>query len=111
MKKCFKIALSVAPLLWFAVCNVSAQDSKEIQNKDLPAKPNPPRLVNDFANMLAPGEIQQLESKLVAYNDSTSTQITIVIMPSIDDDIASFGARLGDYWCIGRKQKDNGILV
>ncbi len=106
MKKYLKIALSVVALLWFAIGNVSAQS-----NKDLPAKPNPPRLVNDFANMLAPGERQQLESKLVAYNDSTSTQITIVIMPSIDDDIASFGARLGDYWGIGRKQKDNGILI
>jgi uncharacterized protein len=93
-------------LLWFATDNISAQN-----NKDLPPKPNPPRLVNDFANVLSSGEVQQLESKLVAYNDSTSTQITIVILPSVDDDIAEFGARLGDYWGIGRKQKDNGILI
>ena len=102
MKKLFVLFA----LLWFATGNISAQN-----NKDLPPKPNPPRLVNDFANVLSAGEIQQLESKLVAYNDSTSTQITIVILPSVDDDIAEFGARLGDYWGIGRKQKDNGILI
>lgn len=32
-------------------------------------------------------------------------------MPSVDDDIAEFGARLGDAWGIGRKHKDNGVLV
>jgi uncharacterized protein len=101
-----KRLLTLLILLWIAIGNVTAQN-----NSDLPAKPNPPRLVNDFANVLAAGEIQQLESKLVAYNDSTSTQITIVIVPSVEDDIAEFGARLGDYWGIGKKQKDNGILI
>jgi len=102
MKKLFALVI----MLWFALNSISAQS-----NKDLPAKPNPPRLVNDFANVLSASDVQQLERKLDAYNDSTSTQITIVIMPSIDDDIAEFGARLGDYWGIGRKQKDNGVLV
>ena len=102
MKKLFALVI----MLWVAFGSVSAQS-----NKDLPAKPNPPRLVNDFANVLSASDVQQLERKLDAYNDSTSSQITIVIMPSIDDDIAEFGARLGDYWGIGRKQKDNGILV
>ena len=34
-------------------------------------KPNPPRLVNDFAHVLTPEQAQALEHKLVAYNDST----------------------------------------
>ena len=41
----------------------------------IPARPNPPRLVNDFANILTDKQERALEHKLVAYNDSTSTQI------------------------------------
>ncbi|HTA81890.1 MAG TPA: TPM domain-containing protein [Bacteroidia bacterium] len=106
MKTYIKKIISLFVFIWLAFGTLYAQN-----NKDLPAKPNPPRLVNDFANVLSGDQVQMLESKLVAYDDSTSTQITIVIMPSVDDDIAEFGARLGDYWGIGRKQKDNGILI
>ena len=49
-------------------------------SQDIPAKPDPPRLVNDFAGILSQEELQSLESKLVAYNDSTSTQLTVVIV-------------------------------
>jgi uncharacterized protein len=49
-----------------------------VKAQDVPPKPNPPKLVNDFANQLNAGEIAQLEQKLVAYNDSTSSQIVIV---------------------------------
>lgn len=111
MKTHLKSILLFVTLLVFSVGAVFAQDGKEIQNKDLPKAPNPPRLVNDFANILQPGEVQQLENKLDRYNDTTSTQVTIVIMPSIDDDIADFAARLGDYWGIGQKHKDNGVLL
>lgn len=111
MKTHLKSILLFVTLLVFSVGAAFAQDGKEIQNKDLPKALNPPRLVNDFANILQPGEVQQLENKLDRYNDTTSTQVTIVIMPSIDDDIADFAARLGDYWGIGRKHKDNGVLL
>ena len=43
--------------------------------QDFPDKPNPPRLVNDFAGMLSRQEARELEQKLVAFDDSTSTQI------------------------------------
>lgn len=45
-------------------------------------KPNPPTLVNDFAKKLTPEQQQALEGKLVAYDDSTSTQIAIVTIES-----------------------------
>jgi uncharacterized protein len=40
---------------------------------DFPPVPDPPRLVNDFTNTLSTAETNRLESKLLAYNDSTST--------------------------------------
>ncbi|MBA2422449.1 MAG: TPM domain-containing protein, partial [Chitinophagales bacterium] len=79
---------------------------------DIPARPNPPRLVNDFANVLAPNERQLLESKLVAYSDSTSNQIAIVIIPSLDGDILEETAyRIGDTWGVGGKDQDNGMVI
>jgi len=69
-------------------------------------------LVTDYTNTLSQGEKQQLENKLVAFNDSTSTQIAVVIMQSTGDyDINQYGAELLRKWGIGSKEKNNGILV
>lgn len=79
---------------------------------DFPEKPNPPRLVNDFSKTLSDQEVRQLESKLVAYNDSTSSQVSIVLINSVGPyDISDYAFQLGDKWGIGRKDRDNGILI
>ena len=81
-------------------------------SQDLPEKPVPPRLVNDFAGMLNQDEVNSLEQKLVAFNDSTSTQISIVTVPSLNGyDKADYAQRLGEKWGIGKKGLNNGILI
>lgn len=83
-----------------------------IHAQDFPERPTPPRLVNDFADLLEQAEEQQLEQKLVAYNDSTSTQIAVVTLTSIGQyDAASYSFELANRWGIGRKSKNNGILI
>ena len=78
----------------------------------IPEQPNPPHLVNDFGSFLSAGEVQQLEQKLVAFNDTTSTQICIVTMSNLDGyDIADFAFQLGKKWGIGQKGMNNGVLV
>lgn len=85
--------------------------SFSLQAKPTPAKPNPPKLVNDFAGVLSAQETNALERKLLAYNDSTSTQIAIVIERSLEgDDAFDYSFRIAESWGIGRKGKDNGIL-
>ncbi|WP_144603662.1 TPM domain-containing protein [Algoriphagus algorifonticola] len=79
--------------------------------QDFPPVPNPPRLVNDFTQTLSQDEVARLERKLVAYNDSTSTQIAIVMIRSIGQyDISDYAFQLGDQWGIGGKE-DNGVLI
>lgn len=91
-------------LFLLILCRVTAQD--------IPAKPNPPRLVNDFAKQLNPTEVSALEKKLVAYNDSTSTQIVIVVVPTTGDyPIADYALKLGREWGVGGKAKNNGIVI
>lgn len=80
--------------------------------KEVPPAPNPPKLVNDFAGILSSGEVQALEQKLVAYDDSTSTQIAVVIEETLDgDDVFDYSHRLAMAWGIGREGKNNGILI
>lgn len=83
-----------------------------ISAQNLPDIPNPPRLVNDFAGMLSANEISSLEQKLNAFNDSTSTQISIVIITSLDGyPVSDFAFKLGEKWGIGQKKKNNGALI
>lgn len=83
-----------------------------VQAQDIPARPDPPRLVNDFAGILSQDEVAALENKLVAYNDSTSTQIVVVIVKSLNGyDENDFASRIGQLWGVGQKGRNNGAVV
>jgi uncharacterized protein len=80
--------------------------------QEVPPRPVPPRLVNDLAGVLSPQQAAYLERKLVAFDDSTSTQIAVVIVRSLGNYTKEeFADILGEQWGVGRKAKDNGILV
>jgi len=94
------ISLSIAVII---AANIFAQFRE---------RPSPPRLVNDFANFLSAEERQQLENKLVAYDDSTSNQIAIVTITDLGDfDKSQYAFELAEKWGIGRQHKNNGILI
>jgi uncharacterized protein len=81
-------------------------------SQDIPDKQNPPRLVNDFAGLLTAGEINSLEHKLVLFNDSTSTQIAIVIVKDLKGYSKSdYAQRLAEKWGVGQKGRNNGLLI
>lgn len=81
-------------------------------SQDFPDKPAPPCLVNDFTGFLNKDEVGALERKLVVFNDSTSTQIAIVIVPDLKGyDKADYAQRLAEKWGIGQKGLNNGILI
>jgi uncharacterized protein len=79
-------------------------------SQDFPPKST--TLVTDFTNTLSAEDKQKLETKLVAFNDTSSTQIAVVLIKSVGDyDINQYGAALGRKWGIGQKGKNNGILL
>lgn len=79
---------------------------------EFPPSPNPPRLVNDFTNTLSPQETELLEQKLLMFNDTTSTQIAVVIIQTVDGyPVESYAFELGEKWGIGNKGKNNGALL
>ncbi|MDZ7741537.1 MAG: TPM domain-containing protein [Bacteroidota bacterium] len=99
---------AIAPtLLWLFLIIFTG-----LKAQDIPEKASPPRLVNDFTNTLSRAEISRLERKLVAFNDSTSNQITIVFVSSLQGyDPAQFAYKIGESWKVGKKEFDNGIVV
>jgi uncharacterized protein len=81
-------------------------------SRDLPKRPEPPVLVNDFAGILSAQDKALLEKKLVAFDDSTSSQLCIVILKTLDGEPASsYAPELFNFWKIGQEGRNNGILI
>lgn len=76
----------------------------------IPNAPKPARLVNDFAGVLSSGQVQELEQKLISYEDSTSNQVAIVLVKSLEGyDIADYSVQLAEKWGVGSR-RNNGVL-
>ncbi|MGZ8538235.1 MAG: TPM domain-containing protein [Flavisolibacter sp.] len=101
MKKYFTIIILLISLCGYA------------QSDIIPTRPNPPRLVNDYAEILTPEQEATLERKLIAYDDSTSNQIVIVTMPDLKGlEASDFATELGEKWGVGGSANfDNGIVI
>jgi len=104
-----KTGNSFKTLLLFAVLLLQ---SGIIFAQGIPDKPNPPHLVNDFANILSPDQLQSLEAKMVTFSDSTTVQITVVIVPTLDNyEKADYAQQLGQKWGVGGSKFNNGFVV
>ena len=102
MKEFIKIIVFIA---FIANASVAYSD-------DFPKMPNPPRLVNDYVNLLSRDEISRLEQKLVNFDNATSTQIAVVVLNDLKGyDINEYAAELAHKWGIGQKGKDNGVMI
>jgi uncharacterized protein len=80
---------------------------------DIPKKPDFQTSVYDYANVLSADEKSQLEEKLIRYSDSTSTQIVVITIESLQgEDIGILTPRWGQEWGIGgSKENDNGVVI
>ena len=97
--------IGLAVLFLFLGLNAFAIDK-------IPDKPSPPRLVNDFAHMLTPGQQAQLEEKLLNFESTTSNQITIVTIEDLGDwDVSDYAIQLGKQWGVGKSGKNNGVVI
>ncbi|MDO8557438.1 MAG: TPM domain-containing protein [Candidatus Jorgensenbacteria bacterium] len=75
-----------------------------------PGKPT--GFVNDFAGMLAPSEIEGINAKLSAFEKKTGDEIAVVTVPNLGGDtVENFAVEFFKEWSIGKKNKDNGILL
>lgn len=70
--------------------------------------------VNDYAGMLSTEQISKIEHDLELYDKVTSTQIFILTIPSLENEVIeqySIKVVESEKWKAWRKGKDNGILI
>ncbi len=78
----------------------------------VPEKPNPPRLVNDFAGIFTPQQVHVLEDTLVRFSKKTSNQVTIVTVKDLAGMEASqFAYEIGEQWGVGGSKLNNGVVI
>lgn len=83
-----------------------------LAGQDFPEPMRPRRIVNDFTGMFTPQQQTALERKLRNFNDTSSTQIAVVTVPSLHGYAPNdYAQRLAEKWGVGQKGKDNGILM
>ena len=111
LKRVFRFQFSVHSkivfVLLFSLCqNVFSQGFT------IPEKPEFQTSVYDYINLLSASEKASLESKLIRYSDTTSTQIVVAIIASTEgEEINYLAAQWGEDWGIGQAKEDNGVLV
>jgi LemA protein len=72
----------------------------------------PEGYVTDFAYVLSPETVEVLNGELAAFETSTSNEIAIVTVQNMGGDyIENYTVKLFDEWGIGKKEKDNGVLL
>jgi uncharacterized protein len=78
--------------------------------KDLP---KPTNYVSDFAHVLSPRAIAEVDRVCADLDHSKSdTQIAVVTVPTIDGaDIATYARALANTWGVSRKPANRGVLV
>lgn len=68
--------------------------------------------VNDYAGLLPPQRLQNLEQSLLRFEQETGHQIAVLTIPSLQgEDIEGFSIRVAESWKIGKKGFDNGAIL
>jgi len=68
--------------------------------------------VNDYASLLSPATVQSLGGELAAFEQSDSTQIVVLTIPSLEgQNLEQYSIGVVERWQIGQKGKDNGVLL
>ncbi|MDG3584132.1 TPM domain-containing protein [Galbibacter pacificus] len=79
---------------------------------DIPEKPAEETSVYDYANILAASQKTALEQKLINYADTTSTQIVIATVPTINgENIGMLAPKWAHKWGVGQAKEDNGVFI
>ena len=68
--------------------------------------------VHDEAHILSQTFIDQLENQLKEYEDSTSNEIAVLLISSLDgESLEDYSMRVAEKWKLGKEEKDNGALL
>ncbi len=70
------------------------------------------KYVNDFSNVLDPGQVEQLRSLFHSIDQETTAEIVFVSLDTINgEDISQYSLEIADKWKVGKADKDNGLVI
>lgn len=96
-----KVLIPLAFLLLLIAPQASALDPPKLQG-----------YVNDYAHMISGSARVNLEEELNAFEQSDSTQLVILTIPSLEGEtLEDYSIKVVEAWRLGQAQKDNGILL
>jgi len=101
-----KIFLLLFSLLYISSCGVK-------QKKESPVEGLKPQgYVNDYAGVLSEPVKAKLENIISRFEKQTTIEIAVVILKELKDySIEEAAVELFEKWGIGKKDKDNGVLL
>lgn len=97
--------------LWWGIVLTLLVSSGSLMAQ-VPERPTPPRLVNDLARILSHSQVTSLEEELVAFDDSTTTQICLVTVSSLGGlDVSTVAYEILSTWGVGNEETNNGVVI
>jgi uncharacterized protein len=74
--------------------------------------PAPQGYVSDYAGVVTDQERAQIEAICRELDEKTGAQIAVAVFPDLGgEDYTDYAVRLFEHWKIGKKGKDNGVLI
>jgi uncharacterized membrane protein YgcG len=68
--------------------------------------------VNDYTGLLTTEQVNSLNNKIANFEKKTDIELTFAIVPTLEDrDIESYANDLFKQWGVGKKDRNNGLLV
>lgn len=107
-----KLIVSLILILAFLGCKTSNNQTQELNTTKLYGK-QPISYVNDYSDLLNEQEIAELDTFLRDYEKRTTRECILVVMENIEpyEDILEFGKDIGNRLGVGKKEKDNGLMI
>ena len=101
-----KLARTFLLMVWFAGV------VQPFVAAEAPAYPQYVGHVNDFAEVISRDEEAKIITLARAVEQSTTAEIAVVTLPTIAPlDIDLYSVKLFERWGVGKKGKDNGVLI
>lgn len=88
-------------------------DSEQATRSTGHSFPDPVGYVSDFENLYSIQEQKIISELITAFEDKTSNQIAIATIPDLGnyDNIDDLSFDLANFWGVGQRDKDNGVLL
>lgn len=98
---------------WFFIACLlgSAMGARLSAAERIPPAPN--RYFNDYAKVVSPALVEELNTQLDQFERTSSTQLLVAIFPKMESDSAveDYTVRVAESWRVGQKAKSNGAVL